>query len=68
MSEKRRITIIIASVFFGMFLSYLVYKLKRGGAELSNSDVTTLATNFVFSIAIIIGVGYMFIWKKKKDL
>lgn len=51
-----------------MVLSYFIYKLKRGGQPLTQQDITTLGTNFVFSLAIIIGVGFIFLWNKKKDL
>ncbi|CAN5578585.1 hypothetical protein BH11BAC2_BH11BAC2_15620 [soil metagenome] len=68
MSDKRRIIIIVMSVGFGMVLSYFIYKLKRGGQPLTQQDITTLGTNFVFSLAIIIGVGFIFLWNKKKDL
>jgi len=68
MSDKRRIIIIVISVITGSILSYFLYKLKRGGAELSSQDITSLATNFVFSLALIIGIGFMFLWNKKKDL
>ncbi len=68
MSPRRRIIIVLASVGGGSVLSYLIYKLRRGGAELTPQDKHSLLTNIVFSIAIILGVGFTFLWNKKKDL
>ena len=65
MTNRRRVTIIIISVLAGTLLSVLLFKVKRGG-ELSSQDVSTLITNLVFSLAIILGVGFLFIWNKKK--
>jgi len=68
MSNNRRVTIILISVLFGTGLSYLVFKLKRGGTELTANDELTLWTNFGFSILLILAVGFLFIWRKKKGL
>lgn len=68
MSPRRRIIIVILSVSAGSFLSYLLFKVRKGGAELSPQDTHMLLTNLVFSVAIILGVGFAFLWKKKKDL
>lgn len=68
MSPKRRVIIVAISVGAGTLLSYGLYKLRRGGAELTTQDKHTLLTNMVFSLGIILGVGFMFLWKKKKDL
>jgi hypothetical protein len=68
MSNQRRVIIILVSVFAGTGLSYLVFRLKRGGQELTQHDLLTLWTNFGFSILIILGVGFFFLWNKKKDL
>ena len=68
MTNRRRVTIIIISVLFGCVLSYLVFKLRRQGGDLTPQDQGFLITNFTFSLAIILGVGYFFIWNKKKDL
>ena len=68
MSPRRRIIIVILSVSAGSFLSYLLFKVRKGGAELSQQDTHTLITNLVFSVMIILGVGFAFLWKKKKDL
>ena len=68
MSNRRRVIIIVTSVFIGCILSFLVFKLRRGGGDLTDQDQGFLITNFTFSLAIILGVGYFFIWNKKKDL
>lgn len=68
MSNRRRVIIIVISVLFGSVLSFLVYKLRRSGGDLTKEDVSFLITNFSFSLAIILGVGFFFIWNKKKDL
>ena len=68
MSPQRRVIIVMLSVGAGSFLSYLLYKARRGGAELSTQDQHVLLTNMIFSVGIILGVGFMFLWKKKKDL
>ena len=65
-SNKRRITIIVLSVFGGTILSVLMFKLRRGG-ELTANDKNALLTNFIFSIAIILGVGFMFLWNNKNN-
>jgi hypothetical protein len=68
MSDRRRIIIILLSVSLGSFMSYLIYKLRRGGEELTQHDVFSLATNMVFSLGIILGVGFLFLWKKNNKL
>ena len=68
MSPRRRIIIVILSVSAGSFLSYLLFKVRKGGAELSQQDTHMLITNLVFSVMIILGVGFAFLWQKKKDL
>ncbi len=68
MTNKRRIIIILVSVFGGTVLSFLIFKLRRGGGELTTQDSNMLLTNFIFSIAIILGIGFMFIWNKKNNI
>jgi hypothetical protein len=67
MSDKRRIIIIIVSVLSGTILSLLIFKVRKGTAGLNSQDYSTLITNFVFSLAIILGIGFLFLWRKKKD-
>ena len=68
MTNKRRIIIILVSVFGGTVLSFLIFKLRRGGGALTTQDSNMLLTNFIFSIAIILGIGFMFIWNKKNNI
>jgi hypothetical protein len=68
MTNKRRIIIILVSVFGGTVLSFLVFKLRRGGGALTTQDSNMLLTNFIFSIAIILGIGFMFLWNKKNNI
>ena len=67
MSDKRRVVIIVCSVLGGTLLSLFLFKMRRGSQPLDDRDVNTLITNFVFSLAIILGIGFFFIWNKKKD-
>ena len=67
MNNSRRTIIIIASVFTGTVFSFLLFKSRRGAAPLTDTDQTTLITNFGFSLAILLGIGFFFIWNKKKD-
>lgn len=66
MSDNRRIFIILISVFAGTMLSLLIFKVRKGDAGLDNQDYSMLVTNFVFALAIILGIGFLFLWKKKK--
>lgn len=66
MSPRRRVIIITISVLFGTVLSYFLFRFRRGG-ELTTQDTHFLLTNMFFSLLIIFGVGYVFIWRKKKD-
>lgn len=68
MSDRRRIIIIVLSVTVGSFLSYLLYKFRRGGAALTQQDLFSLSTNMIFSLAIILGVGFIFLWRKNDKL
>jgi hypothetical protein len=68
MTNKRRVTIIVLSVLAGSILSFFMFKLRRGGGALTTDDQAMLITNFSFSIVIILGIGFFFIWNKKNDL
>lgn len=68
MSDRRRVIIIFISVAIGSFLSYLLYKFRAGGKDLSSQDIFSLATNMVFALGIILGVGFLFLWNKKNKL
>jgi len=66
MNSKRRIAIILASVTMGSFLAFLLVRSRMG--TLKPSDWAQLATNFLFAVAIVIGIGMIFRWKKKDEL
>jgi hypothetical protein len=66
MSDRRRIIIITVSVLVGTMLSLLIFKVRKGDAGLTGEDYSMLITNLVFSLAIILGIGFLFLWKKKK--
>jgi hypothetical protein len=68
MSPKRRVTIVLISVSAGTVLSYFLFRFRRGDAGLTPQDTHFLMTNMVFSLLIILGVGFAFLWNKKKDL
>jgi hypothetical protein len=68
MSDRRRVIIIVISVLIGSFLSYLLFKFRRGGEALTSQDMMSLGTIFVISLGIILGIGYVFIWNKKNPL
>ena len=68
MSPKRRVIIVLISVTAGTLLSYFLFRLRRGGDQLTTQDTHMLITNMVFSLAIILGVGFLFLWRRKKDL
>lgn len=68
MSPKRRVIIVLLSVSSGTVLSYFLFRSRRGDGELTQQDTHFLITNMVFSLLIILGVGFMFLWRKKKDL
>lgn len=68
MSPTRRVIIVLSSVIVGTVLSYLLYVSRRGADGLSKEDYHMLITNMVFSVGIILGIGFAFIWRKKKDL
>ncbi len=67
MSNRRRIIIIIISVFTGTMLSLFIFTIRKGDAGLSNDDYTTLITNFIFSLGIIVAIGLLFAWNKKRE-
>ena len=67
-SNKRRVTIIVISVLGGTLLSIGMFKLRRGGQALTTADKNTLIWNLALSLALILGIGFMFLWNKKKDL
>jgi len=55
MSNRRRILIIIASVLMGSFFAFLLLKSRMG--TLKPNDWLQLGFNFLFAVAIVIGIG-----------
>jgi hypothetical protein len=64
MTNRRRAFIIFFSVLAGTILSAGMIYLKRGSFQ--DGDMFFLATNLFFSILIIAGIGFMFVWNNKK--
>lgn len=58
MDDKRRLFIVIVSVFMGTILSAGLFMMRRGGS-LASTDYTSLITNLVFALAIVICIGFM---------
>ncbi len=65
MSNRRRVIIIAASVLMGTFLAALLVKSRMG--TLKPNDWFQLGFNFLFAVAIVIGIGMVFRAMKKKD-
>lgn len=57
--------IIAASVLMGTFLAALLVKSRMG--TLKPNDWFQLGFNFLFAVAIVIGIGMVFRAMKKKD-
>jgi ABC-type Mn2+/Zn2+ transport system permease subunit len=64
MNDKRRFIIILASVTLGALLSIGLFYLRRQG-NIQAQDYTTIVTNFVFALAIVVVVGVVFKGKKE---
>jgi len=65
MSKSRRALIIIFSVAMGTFLAFLLIKSRMG--TLKPNDWFQLGFNFLFAIAIVIGVGLVLKKMREKD-
>ncbi|MCX6290624.1 MAG: hypothetical protein NT126_02540 [Bacteroidetes bacterium] len=57
MSNRRRLIIIISSVLMGTFFAFLLIKSRMG--TLKPNDWVQLAFNFLFAVAIVVGVGFI---------
>ena len=64
-SDKRRFKLIFFSVGFGIVLSLLMYKLRKG--TLDSNDYFFLGTIFVFSFALIAGLSFAFKKWEERD-
>jgi len=58
MSNKKRLLIIISSVLMGTFLAYLLVKSRMG--TLKQNDWMQLSFNFLFAVAIVVAIGFLF--------
>ena len=65
-SKKRRLIIIIISVTLGSLISLYIVKKRMG--TLNQQDYMQLGFNFLFAIAIVIGIGLLFQKMNKDDL
>lgn len=66
MSNRRRIIIVVISVFIGSLMSAGLFY-KRGNGNLDNNSILNLVTNMVFSLVIVIAIGMFFVWNNNKD-
>lgn len=64
-SNRRRTIIIITSVLGGSLISFLIVK-QRVGA-LSSANYNQLVFNFIFAVAIVVGIAILFKRIDKKD-
>ncbi len=65
-SKKRRLIIIIISVTLGSLISLYIVKKRMG--TLNQQDYMQLGFNFLFAIAIVVGIGLLFQKMNKDDL
>lgn len=56
-SGKRRMTIIVVSVFIGTLLATLLIMSRRG--TLTVRDWSTLGINFLFALVIVFAIGML---------
>ncbi len=63
MSNRRRIIIIVLSVGLGSLISFWIVKKRMG--NLSQENYNQLIFNFIFAIAIVVGIAILF--KKMND-
>jgi hypothetical protein len=57
-NKKRRLIIILASVGAGSLISFFILKKKMG--SLTPNDYLQLGINFLFAVAIVVGIGFLF--------
>jgi hypothetical protein len=65
MSNRRRIIIILSSVTLGSIASFFIVRSRMG--NLSPDNYKQLIFNFVFAIAIVVGIAILFGRMNKKD-
>lgn len=57
-SKRRRMIIIITSVTAGSLISLVILKKRMG--TLNQSDYLQLGINFLFAIAVVVGIAFLF--------
>lgn len=65
MNNRRRIIIIIVSVLMGTFFAFLLVKSRMG--TLKPNDWFQLGFNFLFAVAIVIGIGMILKMMREKN-
>ncbi len=65
MSNRRRLIIILSSVLVGTFLAALLMSKRYGG--LSPQSVQQLFINFLFALAIVVGIAILLQRSDKKN-
>jgi hypothetical protein len=65
MSKRWRIIIIVASVLMGTFFSFLLVRTRMG--TLKPNDWFQLGFNFLFAVAIVVGIGLLLKMRKEKN-
>ena len=65
MNSRRRIFLIIISVAAGSAISFYIVKKRMG--TLSQQDYMQLGFNFIFAVAIVVGIAILFQKMNKKD-
>lgn len=65
MSNRRRMTLIAFSVIGGSLISYLILRSRLG--TLKPSDYFQLGFNFLFAIAIVVGISILLQRMNKQD-
>jgi O-antigen/teichoic acid export membrane protein len=56
----------VVSVLIGTGLSVFIFMMKNKNHEFGKNELLWLATNFGFSLLIVLGIGFYFL-KKRKD-
>jgi hypothetical protein len=65
MNNRRRFTIILISVGLGSLISFYIVKKRLG--SLKHEDYVQLGINFLFAVAIVVGIALLFRNMNKKN-
>jgi hypothetical protein len=65
MSNRRRIIIIVTSVTLGSLVSFWIVKKRMG--TLSQANYNQLIFNFIFAVAIVVGIAILLTRMNKND-